>query len=154
MAFRRRQKILVAFLTLGLALSAVVFMPAAHSANNNALTAPLDISAPIDFRGADNRIGSINEENVSVRKLLRSIAKCADVNIVLDDSVEGNVSLSFGSITVKQALEYLRSMTGLYYSYNGNNILMVTNKDNAVTKGLNKSVSKIIPVKYISSRLV
>ncbi|MGD9580317.1 MAG: hypothetical protein AB7V50_03015 [Vampirovibrionia bacterium] len=31
---------------------------------------------------------------------------------------------------------------------------MVTNKDNAVTKGLNKSVSKIIPVKYISSRLV
>lgn len=153
MAFRRRQKILLAFLTLGLALSVTV-MPSVHSASNKSLSTAIDISAPIDFKGADKPIGVINEEDVSIRKLLRRLARAADVNIVLDDSVEGSVSLSLSNVTVKQALDYLRKMTGLYYSYNGNNILMVTNKETATTKGLNKNISKILPVKYINSKLI
>lgn len=153
MAFRRRQKVLLALVTLGLAMSTMV-MPSAYSASNQSLSTSVDISAPISFKGADKNIGGINEEDVSVRKLLRRIARYAGVNIVLDDSVEGNVTLSLTGVTVKQALDYLRKMTGLYYSYNGNNILMVTNNETAVTKGLNKNISKIIPVKYINSKLV
>lgn len=65
-----------------------------------------------DFRDAD------------IRDVLLALAKAKGVNIVVDDSVQGTVTLSFENLTFEQALGYILTMKGLGQVRLGNNIIV------------------------------
>jgi len=113
----------------------------------------IDLSVPVDFKHVDN-IVSFNDDNISVRKILRELASLAQLNILLDDSVKGNLSVALNNVSVKEALDYIKNLAGLQYTKKGNNILLVTTKSSAKEKGLTKVSSKIIPIKYVNSKFV
>ncbi|MEN3202700.1 MAG: secretin N-terminal domain-containing protein [Atribacterota bacterium] len=65
-----------------------------------------------DFRDAD------------IKDVLLALAKAKGVNIVVDDSVQGTVTLSFENLTFEQALGYILTMRGLGQVRLGNNIIV------------------------------
>jgi len=65
-----------------------------------------------DFRDAD------------LRDVLLALAKAEGVNILVDDSVEGKISVSFEGLTFDQALNYILKMKGLAQIRFGNNIIV------------------------------
>lgn len=153
MCWRRRKKILLTLVTMSL-ISTMVLLPKVQAANNPQLMTKIDLSAPIEFQDAGNKIYNFQESEISLKKLLRTLAGYGNINILLDKSVEGNVSVSFNDITVREALEYVRNIAGLYYVNKGDNIILVTTKESAQEKGLTKNISKIIPIRYVNAKLV
>ena len=151
MSWRRRKKFLLAVFTLSLALSFAA-LPESRAANKPMFKTKIDLNAPLAFDQADATFSLTG--NLSLRKLLRRLGKFSGLNIVLDESVEGSVTISLTDVTVKEALDYLRNIAGLYYAPKGDNILLITTKAAAGEKGLTKNVSKFIPVKYVNSKLV
>lgn len=153
MSWRRRKKLLFALILFGCVLSAG-FIGKADAANNPMLSSKIEMAAPVDFKDATNKVYNLNYDDVSIRQLLRQLARAANVNILLDKSVEGSVTLSLNDVSVREALEYLRNVAGLYYATKGDNILYVTAADTAQEKGLTKNITKFIPVKYVNAKLV
>lgn len=153
MSWRRRNKLLVALFTLSFALSAAMYFDA-QAADNPKLMTKIDIQAPITFPSAENKIYNYVGDQINIRRILRDLGAMANMNIILDKSVEGSVSVSFNDVTVKEALEYLRSLASLYYMNKGDNIVLVTTKAEASAKGLNKNISKLIPIKYVNAKFV
>lgn len=150
---RRRQKLAVALVTLSLALSATVLSDAIATGNPMFKT-KIDMNAPITMKQADAIVPHLDSDQMNLRLLLRQLGNFAGINIILDDTVSGTVSLSLGDVSVREALEYLRNVAGLYYLNKGDNILLVTTKEAAEEKGLTKVVSKMIPIKYVNAKLV
>lgn len=153
MSWRRRKKLLLTIVTVSMALS-LNFMLKAQAANNPLFTSKIDLAAPVSFQDSGNKIYNFDEEEISLRKLLRILGQYGNINIILDKAITGNVSVSFNDVTVQEALEYVRSLAGLYYVNKGDNIILVTTKEAAKEKGLTKSISKIIPIKYVNAKLI
>ncbi|MEW5819040.1 MAG: secretin N-terminal domain-containing protein [Cyanobacteriota bacterium] len=153
MIWRRRQKYLSALVTLSVVLS-VSLLQGAQAANNPMFKSKINMAAPISFKQANAVVPNLDDEEISLRKLLRQLGRFAGINIILDESIEGSVSVSFDNVTVKEALDYLRDIAGLYYVTKGDNILLVTTKATAVENGLTKDVTKIIPIKYVNSKFI
>lgn len=67
---------------------------------------------------------SFDFRDTDVRDVLMALAKSAGVNIVVDDSVEGKISLAFEGLSFDQALGYILKMRGLEQVKLGNNIII------------------------------
>lgn len=65
-----------------------------------------------DFRDAD------------IKDVLLALAKAKGVNIVVDDSVQGTITLSFENLTFEQALGYILATKGLGQVRLGDNIIV------------------------------
>jgi len=152
MSWRRKQKLLIAFLLFGSIISNGLNLKA--DAASPRLTSKIEMAAPVEFRDNQSKVYNMDFDDISIRKLIRMLAHQANINVMLDQTVEGNVSVTFNDLTLKEAFEYLRNIAGLYYVNKGDNIMLVTTKADAQEKGLNKSISKLIPIKYVNARLV
>ena len=72
----------------------------------------------------EERLFSFDFRNAEVRDVLLALAQAAGVNIVVDDSVTGTISVSFENLTFDQALGYIMTMKGLGQIKLGNNIVV------------------------------
>lgn len=73
--------------------------------------------------GAEERF-SFDFRDADIRDVLLALAKAKGVNIVVDDSVQGTVTLSFENLTFEQALGYILTMRGLGQVRLENNIIV------------------------------
>jgi|GEM_PF-688023 len=89
-----------------------------------------------DFRDAD------------VRDVLLALAKAAGVNIVVDDTVTGTLTLSFQDLTFDQALGYILQVRGLGQVKLGNNIIV--GERNALERNFGLLRTERFPLKFIS----
>ena len=151
MSWRRRKKFLLAVITLGLVLSFTALQESKAS-NKPMFKTKIDLNAPVSFDQAEAKFSLSGD--IGLRKLLRRLGQYSGLNIVLDESIEGSITLALNDVTVREAFDYLRNIAGLYYVPKGNNILLITTKDSADQKGLTKTVSKLIPIKYVNATLV
>ncbi|MBC7216678.1 MAG: secretin and TonB N-terminal domain-containing protein [Candidatus Caldatribacterium sp.] len=67
---------------------------------------------------------SFSFRDADIRDVLLALAKAKGVNIVVDDSVQGTITLSFENLTFEQALGYILTMKGLGQVRFGNNIIV------------------------------
>jgi len=72
----------------------------------------------------EERLFSFDFRDAEVRDVLLALAQAAGVNIVVDDSVTGTISVSFENLTFDQALGYIMTMKGLGQIKLGNNIVV------------------------------
>lgn len=62
---------------------------------------------------------SINFQDIGIRSALQILANLIDVNLVISDSIKGNISLHLKSVPWKQALDTILSSKGLVKTWQG-----------------------------------
>lgn len=95
---------------------------------------------------------SLDEANGNIRQMLRSLAQQAGFNLVLDDSVTGDVTLTLENVSINQALDALTAMSGVEIIPKSGNIFLAIQKEAAAEKGLSRQFSKVIPVRYSNAQ--
>jgi type II secretory pathway component GspD/PulD (secretin) len=134
-------------LTLMLATTALMPPQQAFSQNiDDGTYTDLAISVP---GGTKRTRIDVSEE--SVRTVLRNLAMQAGCNLVVDESVDGNISLTLNNVPINQALQSIAAIADLQIIHRTGNIYLVLTKDAAKEKGLNRLMSKVIPVKYANA---
>ncbi len=81
------------------------------------------------------------------RQLLRMLADKAGMNIIIHDSVSGNVTLDLVNITLNKAFEYVMVLNNLAYWIDGNT-LIVASKDASKDLGFAQQQIRTFDVKY------
>ncbi len=81
------------------------------------------------------------------RQLLRMLADKAGMNIIIHDSVSGNVTLDLVNITLNKAFEYVMVLNNLAYWIDGNT-LIVASKDASKDLGFAQQEIRTFDVKY------
>ncbi len=72
----------------------------------------------------EEKLFSFDFRDAEVKDVLLALAKATGVNMVVDDSVTGKISVSFENLTFDQALGYIMTMRGLGQIRLGNNIVV------------------------------
>lgn len=103
--------------------------------------------------GGDN-ITTIDATGESIRKILRDLSLQAGFNLVMDDSVTGNVTIALNQVSVNHALQSITALSGLEIIPRSGNIYLAITKQAAVDKGLNTALTKIIKIQYGNSQRI
>ncbi len=99
-----------------------------------------------------NRKINLDFRDVDVRDIFRALAKVAGVNLILDSSVSGSLTVSFKNVPFAQAFDWLLRMTGLSYRNLGNT-LVIGSEDRL--KGMfDKKITKVFVLSNASVKAV
>jgi len=95
----------------------------------------------------EEKLFSFDFRDAEVRDVLLALAQAAGVNMVVDDSVTGTISVSFENLTFDQALGYIMTMRGLGQIKLGNNIVVA--KRNILEENFGLLETRRFELKYI-----
>ncbi|MBY0449948.1 MAG: hypothetical protein K2X01_04915 [Cyanobacteria bacterium] len=140
------------FLALGLAFGLAV-SPVALYAQDMQEVSPLhdlSLADQLDLPGG-GRIVSVDVEAFDIRNLLREMARQGGFNLMLDDSVKGNVTVSLKQVTLNHAMQSITAIGDIALVQKNGNIFLAMSKDSAKDKGLDRALTKIIPVHYATA---
>lgn len=84
---------------------------------------------------AQDNLVNMTVTNAEVRDVLMSLASVADVNLVVDDSVTGTITVQLHDVSFEDALEIVAQTKGLTYERVGNVILVANAGDNQSADG-------------------
>lgn len=99
----------------------------------------------------DDVIKALALRDAEIKDVLYSLAEQGNFNLIVDESVEGSISLDLKDISINKVLEYILTLADLSY-YKDGNTFIVTSTSNANKKALNKLVLKSIRVKYSNAQ--
>jgi type II secretory pathway component GspD/PulD (secretin) len=106
----------------------------------------VSISRDVKIVQNDEKV-SINLRDASIRDVLNTLAQQGNFNLILDESVQGNLTIDIKNISINKALEYLFTVSQLSYTKDGNTVI-VASREQADAKNLNAKTLKAIPVLY------
>jgi len=124
--FKRKKKFIV--------ISLIVLIMNLFSVNVMAETLP----------GADTKV-NLNLTGVSLRDAFRALAEVAEMNIITDNSVQGNVTINLQDITFLEAVELLAKTNGLSYRIVGNTVLVAP--PSRLKAGFSEKVTRVFKLK-------
>lgn len=110
------------------------------------------LQQPIMVKGGNGKL-NMRLRNIALRDLLKMLSKRAGFNILLDQSVEGLISVDLEDISVNQALETIKDYANLVYMQD-EKTLVVSGKDSTLAKSITQQISQMVPVKYVSAKLI
>ncbi|MDU3111820.1 MAG: secretion protein, partial [Megasphaera sp.] len=61
----------------------------------------------------------VQVRDVPVRTVLEGLARSGHINLIVDDSVDGTLTMTLHDITVDEALQAIADSKGLYYDASG-----------------------------------
>jgi type II secretory pathway component GspD/PulD (secretin) len=91
---------------------------------------------------------SLEFANTSIRTVLNNIARAGQLNLMMDESVAGNISTDLNNITINQALESVAALGNLLIVKQRGNIYLAIGKEAADTKGISRQLSKVVKIHY------
>jgi type IV pilus assembly protein PilQ len=109
---------LARFFTAGVAMTAVGFVVGSLAASAAAAQPPAR-SKSSHAAAPSGSITSFNFNNIPVRSALQLIADEGRFNLIVSDSVQGNISLRLNDVTWEQALELVLRIKGLQQRIDG-----------------------------------
>jgi hypothetical protein len=77
---------------------------------------PANIRGTIPITGAQRRV-TMSFRGVAVQDALRALARKGGFNVLIDESVEGTVSVDLNNVTIHDALETLKTYGNLAYEH-------------------------------------
>lgn len=92
---------------------------------------------------------SLNVMDGDVREVLRSVARAEGINMVLDDSVKGRVSLNLETVSPEEVIRSIAMAKGLYLTRQ-HNTLIVSASESVAKKA---EEANIFPLKYAESQV-
>jgi type IV pilus assembly protein PilQ len=93
------------------------------------------LAGTIPAGAAENSLVNMTVTNAEVRDVLMSLASVGNVNLVVDDSVTGNITIQLHNVPFDDALEIVTQTKGLTYEQVGNVILVANAGDSQSTDG-------------------
>lgn len=83
-----------------------------------------ELASPVSFRADENQNISFNFQDIPIRNVLQLIADYNDFNLVVSDSVTGNLTLRLDDVPWQQALDIILQIKGLAQYIEGDVILV------------------------------
>ena len=128
--------------------------------NNAVKAAPFQVDAvkteyleqPMMVNGGDKKVRMFLR-NVALRDLLTALAARAGFNVMLDESIDGEISVDLNQVTINQALEIIKDYSNLVYMQD-DKTLIVSTDGSALSKSINQQISQMIPIKYVNAKLI
>ncbi len=96
---------------------------------------------------------SLNMRDASLRDVLNMLAEQGKFNLILDESVDGTLTVDIKNISINKALEYVFTVADLSYTKDGNTVIVAA-KDAADKKNLTAKTFKAIPVQYKDASII
>jgi type IV pilus assembly protein PilQ len=100
--------------------------------------------------GVNKQIVSMDFKKIPVRDLLQFIAESMNFNVIMSESITGNVSVHFQNICWQQALDAILEMSGYVKKQKDNMLYIATAGEFA---GRQKSLQEAAPVKTVRIKL-
>lgn len=113
---------------------------------------PANVQETATIPGA-NRTVNMSFHGVAVQDALRALAKKGGFNVLIDESVQGDISVDLKNVTLQQALETFKTYANLAYSVEGSN-LMVADASSEKGQSFSRNVTRIIPLRYANARVI
>lgn len=146
-------------LALTLLLAAPAILDASALARLNTLNAdvrvtvtPSNLQETIPIRGAERKVTMVFR-SIGLQDALRALARQGGFNVLVDDTVQGEISVDLNDVSIQAALDTLRDYGKLVYAVQGNN-LIVTHADSEKAKSLQKTVTRVIPLKHGNAKVL
>ncbi len=149
------KKTLAPLLVAMMTLQAVSPLPT--MAQSRLATGSLDNTALLDETLSvpnGNRRITLSVDNQNIRNVLYALADTGKFNLVMDDSVTGNVTIDLSKVSINQALQSIASLGNLKILKQSGNIYLVMSRATAEAKGLDRQLSKVIPLHYTNATRV
>ena len=145
---------LVPFMVSMLAVQACPELALAQSMSSDvSMDEGATISGSINVPGG-NKMTSVSVSNENVRTVLRNLSQQAGCNLVMDDSVTGNVSLELSHVTVNQAIQSVAAMSNIRILRQEGNIFLAIGRTAADTKNISRQLSRVIHISYAGAQHV
>ena len=74
--------------------------------------------------GPQDKIEDMNFRNADIVDVLRAIAEVADVNLITDSQVAGNITVHLQDITFEKSLDLITKTRGLDYKWDNNTVVV------------------------------
>jgi len=76
--------------------------------------------------GPQDKIENLNFKNTDIVDVLRAIAEVADVNLITDSEISGNITVNLKDITFKKALDLITQTRAISYRWDGNTVVVAS----------------------------
>ncbi|KXS49499.1 MAG: type II and III secretion system protein [Halanaerobium sp. MDAL1] len=76
--------------------------------------------------GPQDKIENLNFKNTDIVDVLRTIAEVADVNLITDSEVSGNITVSLKDITFQKALDLITQTRAISYKWDRNTVVVAS----------------------------
>lgn len=113
---------------------------------------PANIRESLPVPGGSRKV-TMALHDVDLQDAFRALSSKGGFNVLLDDSVVGNISVDLNNVTIQDALETLKSYGNLVYQVQGRN-LMVTSATSDVGKAFKNSTTKVFPLHNANAKVV
>ena len=149
------KKSLVPFLVLMLAGTSVCPIPALAQSYTGvgSLAQSTPLAGTINVPNGGTKV-SFSADNESIRSVLRNLSLKGGLNLMMDESVHGNVTVEMSNVTLNQALESVAALGDLRLLKQSGNIYLAISREASIEKGLDRQLSKVIPVSYTNANRV
>jgi type II secretory pathway component HofQ len=97
---------------------------------------------------------SVSVANENIRTVLRSLSEQGGFNLVMDESVTGQVTIELNKVSLNQAVQSVAALGDLKILKQSGNIFLAISRQMAQQKGLERQLSKIIPINYTNASLI
>jgi len=111
--------------------------------------APSQLNKTLPIPGANRRV-TMSFHGVSIADALRALGRQGGFNVLVDGSVQGDLSVDLNNVTIQDALETFRKSGKLAYSLQGG-CLAVATADSTKGQSFNKATVRIFPLKHANS---
>lgn len=109
------------------------------------------LDGAIHVPNGSRKIVSVSVASQNIRSVLHDLADQGGFNLVMDESVDGNVTVELTKVTLDQALQSVASLGDILLLPQRGNIYLAVSRQAAQDKGLSRQLSKIIPVHYTNA---
>jgi type II secretory pathway component GspD/PulD (secretin) len=153
------KKMLVPYLVIALSGMANCPMPAlAQNVSSTSYNVSSEGSTTLDgavhVPNGAQKIGSISFSGENIRTVLHELADKGKFNLVMDDSVSGNVSVELSNVSLDQALQSVASLGDILLLPQRGNIYLAIGRQAAQDKGLSRQLSKMIPIRFANANRI
>jgi general secretion pathway protein D len=141
-------------ITLVTLLIAVLATPALCPIPVMAQSLRLDQSTVIDGQvniPNGEQLVSVSVANENIRTVLRNLSEKGGFNLVMDESVTGQVTVELNKVSINHAVQSVAALGDLKILKQSGNIFLAISRQMAQQKGLERQHSKIIPVSYTNA---
>ena len=99
----------------------------------------------------NQKINTLSYMHQNIKDVLHVLAEEGQFNLIMDDSVSGNVTLELSNVNLDQALQAVANLGDLLIIPQRGNIFLAISRQAASAKGVSRQLSKMIPIHYTNA---
>jgi type II secretory pathway component GspD/PulD (secretin) len=108
----------------------------------------VNIRRPFHLFTTNQLIHNLNCRNCPVKEVIAEIARRGNLNVVLDQSITGEITLDLKDLTLNEAMDSVLAGSGLQYRTLGNNAVLIASLQRIVQLGLSRPIARVFKLSY------